>query len=351
MVPMIPSPSSSLKRSSPTEHRETPPPTRQRLGLRHHHQLRHTELSHKATVSISQDESLIQGFLSRSIGLALNAVGFDGADPVAAESFRAQAEEYMLHFLSTVRQSMVSCRRAQPIPQDFTRALSLHNLTVSSLIPHLQPPVSPSLSQQQLEISTEGVPLQPPLLPFLGPALSGAIEKGQSPYIPSHFPAFPSKHTYKATAEFTEREKDPRAVRERATEEGRLGEEALRKLIGAGKSGEGRHIGLGSGKSLSGSRLKGEEMWLKTLMAVSQNQKSPNNHLDIDVGGHEGAPPSEKHGSEPCAEKLELGTVVNWEKAYWRVGAVGRELGLRRKSKATGNADVLMKDGGPVMAP
>lgn len=257
----------------------------------------------------------------------------------------------MLHFLSTVRHSMLSCRRGRPIPQDFTRALSLHNLTVSSLIPHLQPPVSPSLSQPRLEIATEGEPLQPTLLPFLGPTLSGAIEKDQSPYIPSHFPAFPSKHTYKATPEFTERENDPRAVRERATEEGRLGEEALRRLIGAGKSGEDRHSGLSHGKGLAGSQQKRDEIWLKTLMAVSQEENPPNVDLEIGIGGHERARSSGKHGPESTSEKLELGTVVNWEKAYWRVGAVGHDPKLRRNSISAEKADVVMKDGGPVVAP
>ncbi len=92
---MIPSPSSSLKRTSPAEHRETPPSKRQRQGLKHHHQLRHTQRSHNGIASVPQDESLIQTLLSRSVGLALDAVGFDGADPVAAESFRAQVEECM----------------------------------------------------------------------------------------------------------------------------------------------------------------------------------------------------------------------------------------------------------------
>lgn len=253
----------------------------------------------------------------------------------------------MVHFLSAVRQSMLSCRRRQPIPQDFTRALTVHNLTVSSLIPHLQPPVSPSLSQIPLEIATGDVPSQPSLLTFLGPTLNGAVEKAQNSFIPSHFPAFPSKHTYKATAEFTEREKDPRAVRERATEEGRLGEEALRRLIGAQKSGETRHGGVGQRKSLGRSRQKMEEMWMKTMLAVSQQDSTLKAGSGNEIFGHEGAPPLGYDSSDSVSEKLELGAVVNWEMAYWRVGATGLNTGLRNRNTA---AEVLMKDGGPVGA-
>lgn len=240
---------------------------------------------------------------------------------------------------------MLSCRRRQPIPQDFTYALSKHNLTVSSLLPHLQPPVPPSLSQIWLEPANEAAPPPPDFLPFLGPALSGATEKEQSSYIPSHFPAFPSKHTYKATPEFTEREKDPRAVRERATEEGRLGEEALRRLIGAGKAGGNRHNSLLRGKGAGGPRQKLEDMWMRTMQAVSEQEERRENGLEIDARHQAGEATSERPGVRNALEKLELGAVVNWEKTYWRADAAGHNSGSRRKHNIANKDDVLMKDG------
>lgn len=92
---MIPTPPSSLKRPSPPDFELAPPTKRQDQRKRHHHALRYSHPSHKATTFIPQDETIIQTLLGRSIGLALDAVGFDGADPVAAESFRAQTEECM----------------------------------------------------------------------------------------------------------------------------------------------------------------------------------------------------------------------------------------------------------------
>lgn len=90
---MIPSPPSSLKRASPSDIELTPPTKRQDRRKRHH-ALRYSQ-PHKGSASIPHDDSIIQTLLSRSVSLALDAVGFDGADPVAAESFRAQTEECM----------------------------------------------------------------------------------------------------------------------------------------------------------------------------------------------------------------------------------------------------------------
>lgn len=42
-----------------------------------------------------QDEKRVQDMLTRSITLALEAVGFDGAEPEAVESFRLEIEECM----------------------------------------------------------------------------------------------------------------------------------------------------------------------------------------------------------------------------------------------------------------
>lgn len=103
---MIPSPPPSLKRSSPTDFELTPPAKRQDQRKRHH-ALRYSQLPPNGTASTPQDDSIIQTLLSRSVSLALNAVGFDGADPVAAESFRAQAEECMPTIIRRFTNTMI----------------------------------------------------------------------------------------------------------------------------------------------------------------------------------------------------------------------------------------------------
>ena len=58
---------------------------------RHHHQLKWKQQSQLA--SIDHDVEGLHGQLARSISLILEAVGFQGADPEALESFAISVEE------------------------------------------------------------------------------------------------------------------------------------------------------------------------------------------------------------------------------------------------------------------
>jgi Transcription factor TFIID complex subunit 8 C-term len=133
---------------------------------------------------------------------------------------------------------MLSARRTAPMPTDFESAIRSLNLPWpdDQLKPFtIEPIINPSL-----------LPTPPPEDAFhrefqlpasiLGPGLNGRADEWKDNYIPSHLPPFPSQHTYKDTPVFPEREVDPRRIRELATEEGKLGEEALRKLAGAVKA-------------------------------------------------------------------------------------------------------------------
>ena len=61
-----------------------------------HHHL-HWKQNNRSPASTCDDEELIRQQLLRAISLALEAVGFTHADPVALESLRAQAEECEYH--------------------------------------------------------------------------------------------------------------------------------------------------------------------------------------------------------------------------------------------------------------
>lgn len=139
----------------------------------------------------------------------------------------------MLHLLANVRQSMLACRRTQAIAQDFLQSLHLHQLSLRSLLPHLDPPIPPSQSQLLLPLGDSAPALQNQRLRVLEFSLDDRLKTGKSAYIPKGFPSFPSEHTYKATPNVPVRENNPTKMRERAIEEGRLGEAALRKLVNA----------------------------------------------------------------------------------------------------------------------
>ena len=137
---------------------------------------------------------------------------------------------------------MFNARRSLPTPIDFRYALAEFSLPIASIEPHLRPPIPPS----KLKFELEALPLEPTIpdyvAPLLGNELSGEPDKKQKRYIPERFPSFPSKHTYKWTEKDSERETDPRKIREEAAKAARQGEEALRRLTKVGKAGKEKDV-------------------------------------------------------------------------------------------------------------
>ena len=233
----------------------------------------------------------------------------------------------MAHYLADVRQSMLSCRRIAPIPQDFLQALHTHQLSLRSLLPHLDPPVPPDRSQFALK-SFGPQEDERHSLEFLGPVLNSAPSECAKIYVPKHFPDFPSKHTYRATAEFPEREVDPRRVRERATEEGRLGEEALRRLVRSCSSQPNQKFReLQEDKGPKSMRVQRDQMLMETMAALADGL--PADEMEVDSGLGKGKQiESESLAMAMGSERLH--SAVNSEKRYWRRPVPQREKGIER---------------------
>ncbi|KAL8805037.1 MAG: hypothetical protein Q9223_005436 [Gallowayella weberi] len=252
--------------------------------------------------------------LTRSIGLALEAVGFEAAEPLALESFRLAVEEYMHDFLADVRQSMLSCRRITSIPPDFLQALHTHQLSLRALVAHLDPPVPRRKRRTALSYEPQQEE-QHYNHDFLGATLNGGADERSRSYVPRHFPSLPSKHTYQATAEYPSREEDPRKIRERATEEGRLGEEALRRLVSA-KSIDRPFAGR-VGQRGKSTRAIRDDMWKETMQAVSSvhmaEQSKIHDIMDTDDSGLGSA-----LLGRPSSDYERLSSAVNADTKYWR---------------------------------
>ncbi|OJD10875.1 hypothetical protein AJ78_08227 [Emergomyces pasteurianus Ep9510] len=310
--------SSPQKRPPDPESTDHPAAIKRQRREPRHHRLQAAVKPNLLPDAALTDPAAVDTLLKVSIGVLLRDCGFSHADPVALDSFRSAVEEYILHILSYTRQSMSSCRRMQPIPLDFEYALRNTNIPVDSLEKYLQP--SPSSPSHKQHFFISSLPTPPPSspdpatdLPFLGSDLSGTPHRQLSSHIPKHFPNFPSRHTYQETAVFTTRETDPRKIREKATEEGRLGEEALRKLARAGRESlivrEGED--WDGGKALWGRRWENmESMFEKTVRAV--------------VGGGEKGDgtgvllPSLASLNAPGNGKRELSPIVNCDRINWR---------------------------------
>lgn len=217
-------------------------------------------------------------------------------------------------FAADVRQSMLSCRRTQAIAQDFLQALHTHQLSLRALIPHLEPPVPKRRARIALPYeSPEEVEQYDHHL--LGAVLNDAPPELKRCKLPNKLPPLPSKHTYKATSDTPEREEDPRKIRERATEEGRLGEEALRRLMSARVTD--RPSSTKAGQGAKSMRAKRDELWRETMQAASTqylSEQSKNaDSMELDSSTH-----------ETGSDYGRITSAVNADRKYWRKPAPAR---------------------------
>ena len=200
---------------------------------------------------------------------------------------------------------MLISRRARPIPQDFLQALHEHGLSLRALLPHLNPPVSASKSQYSLEPAEPNPEEESSYRPLT--SLFASANKSQS-YIPKHFPHLPDRHTYQATADFPKRDYDHRTVREKANEQAKEGERALRRLVAAErqvsmKQAEERRR---ASKRPPNLREQREKLWLETMAAVAADNDDAGDRMEVDG----------ESGKASWMDDLSYG--VNADKKYWR---------------------------------
>lgn len=214
---------------------------------------------------------------------------------------------------------MLSARRIQPIPQDFEHALKRFRLSPDDLLPHLKPAPSDKPTPTLLPSPSPEIEISK-TLPFLT-ALSSEDDFASRPYIPKHFPSFPSKHTYSATAVFIARDNDPRKIRERAAEDGRHGEEALRKLASAAFR-DNQTGSSGRDKKLWGRRMDSmESMFEKTTKGLlkkygkDSHSTLTSSAMEIDSGRPSDA---DTKSRLKLSLNMELGPIVNCERDLWR---------------------------------
>lgn len=198
---------------------------------------------------------------------------------------------------------MQHARRADPTPLDFNYALSQFNLPIASMEPHLKPPIPKTKLDVKLEIEEEEEQKPTSQSILLGKELSGEPDRLSRPYIPTRFPCFPSKHTYKWTEIESARETDPRKIREEATEAARQGEEALRRLNKVSRAGNERDIKRVAQKDPKSKER--HELWEHMMKDVlASKSKAPNGKAAAD----------EDHG-----------LIVNSERRYFRKGVAAKK--------------------------
>ena len=234
---------------------------------------------------------------------------------------------------------MLASRRSRTIPEDFLQALHFNNLSLRALLPHIDPPVPASKSQRQFPFDDDDDDAEPAFTTGSSQTIfQTQQEDNQAKHIPAHLPPLPSKHSYRETIELSTRERDPKKIRELATE-GRMGEEALRRLLSGVKSMGNQHRGSmtsndGDKKGKKGymserQRLKAQrrEIWEEAMQLRSFDERGNANKdgdaMEIDMGGGDDHDHDHDHDglggeSKELKESAHISTAVNYEKRYWR---------------------------------
>ncbi|KAG5983994.1 hypothetical protein E4U55_006506 [Claviceps digitariae] len=173
--------------------------------------------------------------IQRSIAMVLKHDGFVSSTPEAMESFTCLVETYLDSLVEETKRFALASRRDHPVPLDFEAVLRHFNLPVSSLKPHLKNPLPTVALAPSYQYVHEADEEAYATLPLLGPELSSQEDKDSKKYIPSSFPDFPSRHTYKFTPQEDTNTRDSKKIREEAARTAQHGEDALRRLVRASK--------------------------------------------------------------------------------------------------------------------
>lgn len=229
----------------------------------------------------------------------------------------------MHRFSSTVSKSMIASRRKQPEPIDFSKAMASFGHVPSTLAQDLKAEIPVNIAQAPILPSSEpdeALDISK-AQELLSRDLGGATEKRKQAWIPSHMPDFPSQHTYKDTPIVEEHEKDARKVREQATKEGMLAEQALRRLMLARQKGTKALRRSREQQGISKSQDEDDAIFQDALNAIMAqerpNGRDPGALDDFQTDGIIDGPAKDNMG----ATDVDFGAIVNYDKSNWRKGA------------------------------
>lgn len=239
----------------------------------------------------------------------------------------------MLRFLTYVRDSMHDARRTKPTALDF--AVSLSKMPNAAAASHLQSQLGLSIPPSVALPSIADPPPPPPAAPDFSKLLAPLMTPKPPSYIPKHFPPLPPRHAWQQTDVFPERETDSRKMRERATEEGTMAEQALRKLAAAAKAGamkveeqRRRHGGNGAGgrgrrgDSTAAAALRKKVLLEETFADVLKDLGESDEVAEL--AGNEEGMAAAVDAAIVAKAGVDLGmpegVIVNHNMAHWRRG-------------------------------
>ncbi|KAG5992430.1 hypothetical protein E4U54_003646 [Claviceps lovelessii] len=225
--------------------------------------------------------------IQRSIAMVLKHDGFASSTPEAMESFTSLVETYLDSLIEETKRFALASRRDHPVPLDFEAVLRQFNLPVASLKPHLKNPLPTVALAPSYQYVHEADEQAYAALPLLGPELSSQEDKDAKKYIPSSFPDFPSRHTYKFTPQEDTNTRDSKKIREEAARTAQHGEDALRRLVRASKMRKQKEAkSLVERDSHGKERFRLWEATMKRFMGAGADQRGESNTEQVEIADH-----------------------------------------------------------------
>ncbi|KAI5812371.1 transcription factor TFIID complex subunit 8 C-term-domain-containing protein [Pyronema omphalodes] len=258
-------------------------------------------------------EEVVSQLLHRSTAKILQSYGFTGAAVPAQEHLLKLIENYYLQMLQTIGLFAIAQRRTKPTVLDFEEMLRQNHISLSGLEDEMQRMPSKATVDSLPPPSPPPLP-EPDLSELLGAELDGSRDNRCQIY--DHLPPFPSRHTYQETPVFSERPTDPRMIREKATAESRLAEQALRKLLAV--SATKKDATKETDQRLGKKRKDRHERWNKAFEGLEKGRKDVNGYSD---GGGLNGMRNELATTNPTKKQDEDGyleVIVNADSQFWR---------------------------------
>jgi len=219
--------------------------------------------------------------------------------------------------LQTVGLFALAQRRTKPTVLDFEEMLRQSNISLNGLEDELKrmPSITPSVP---LPPPSPPLPPHPDLTELLGEELGGS--RDQRCRIYEHLPSFPSRHTYQATPLFSERPTDPRLIREKATAESRLAEQALRKLLAV--SATRKDTVQDSDQKIEKKRKGIHLQWKKAFEGLdhTKGRKKVNGHQEVESLSSIMNDSAPGITNKKPVEDGYLEVIVNSDSQFWRKG-------------------------------
>lgn len=227
----------------------------------------------------------MQVIFQRSIAAILGSKEVNSTNE-AYEYICMLAEEHLIELCTKLHKVSSVQRRHSPAVTDIAMLLRYAGIRIHDLESQkdLNSRYVDALNQLKFDPTEE--PVSEQARPFFDTSSTKSLDKlvpsrkKQGSHIPSWMPPFPPDHTFMATPQYTKRVTDPRQLREKIVQEGRLAEQALRRVTETTRVGDESLIEEEDDEDVEMNDFK-EENEDEDLVEVELDDENNNNNNNV----------------------------------------------------------------------